>query len=313
MTTAPAAPAAAQGTPAAPAPGAAPAAPAAPAAFEAPWSKAEGMYTIGEGENAKPWYEGIAEEPIKEYIKTKGYANPYEAARAAWNSNQMNKLEPAVQAYLEGKATPEQEAAILNKLGRPESPDKYEFKHPDGVTVDQDLESLGRNIFHKLGVPQTKAQEAMDMWNKAVADKVTKNTEAARVANEKALEELGKTWGADLDKNKAAGNRVLQSLNLKPEVVASIEENMGSAAFVEMMVAIGRRSDEGAFKGGNDNAAGDPNNVANMTPEAAAARIKVLQGDSDFQAKYGTANHPEHKQALELMASLFAKAGKLAA
>lgn len=303
--TEPAAPAAVPGTPAMPAPG------AAAATFETPWSKAEGTYMIGEGDSARPWYEGISEEPIREYMKTKNYANPYEAARAAWSANQMNKLEPAVQAYLEGKATPEQEAAILNKLGRPESADKYTFKHTDGITVDAELETLGRNIFHKLGASQSKAQEAMGMWNKAVSERTAKNTEDARIANEKALEDLGKSWGADLDKNRAAGDRVLKALNLKPEVLASVEENMGSAAFVELLATIGRKTDEGAFKAG-DTPPGNPNDVTNMNPEQAAARIKVLNGDTEFQTKYTTGTHPEHKDAVALMSQLFAKAGKLA-
>lgn len=276
-------------------------------AFQAPWSGKEGVYMIGEGDKAQPWYNGIEEEPIREYMKAKNYANPYEAARAAWNANQINKLSPEVTAVLEGKATPEQENAFYAKLGRPETPDKYEFKHPDGTVVDKDLESLGRNIFHKLGASPAKAQAAMDDWNKAVAAKVAANAEAERTANDAALAALTKTWGSELDKNRAAGERTMKALGLDPAFMEKLEGQIGSATVVELLAKIGRKSDEGAFKGGNDNPGGDPNNPDTMTPEQATAKIASLRGDKDFMAKYETATHPEHATALALMEKLFAK------
>lgn len=280
--------------------------------FTTPWSGKEGVYMIGEGEKAQPWYNGIEEEPIREYMKAKNYANPYEAARAAWNANQINKLSPEITAVLEGKATPEQENAFYAKLGRPESPDKYEFKYPDGTKVDKDLETLGRSIFHSLGASPAKAQAAMDMWEKAVAAKTAANAEADRKANDDALAELTKTWGADLDKNRAAGERTMKALGLDAKFMEKIEGLIGSAVVVELLAKIGRKSDEGGFKGGGDTPPGDPNNPDTMTPEQAAAKITQLRGDAEFNKKYETASHPEHATALALMEKLFAKAGPLA-
>lgn len=277
--------------------------------FAAPWSGKEGLYTIGEGDNAKPWWEGIKEEPIREYMKTKNYANPEEAARAAWSANKLLNERGDPNSIIAPKpdAKPEEWDAFFNKLGRPESPDKYEFKHPEGVTVDADLEKLGRNIFHNLGATPAKAQAAMDMWNKAVMEKTAANAEAERVANETELGELAKTWGADLDKNKAAGERVMKALGLDAKFMEKIEGQIGSAAVVELLAKIGRKSDEGSFKGG-DTPPGDPENVDLMTAEQAQAKITQLQNDTEFQKRYTNKQDPGHAEALAKMEKLFAKA-----
>lgn len=296
----PAAPAA-PGTPApaapapaapAPAPSADPAAPA-PAAPAAPAPAA--------------WWEGKVTEPeIVEFAKAKNYASGEEALRAAWSANKMNKLEPAVQAYLEGKATPEQEAAVLNKL-RPESPDKYEFKHAEGVVVDQNLEKLGRNIFHTLGVPQAKAQVAIDMWNKAIAEQNTANIEASRAANDKAVDDLKKSYGDNLNAMQAAGERVVKSLGLDAAYLTKIEENIGGAAMIELFAKIGMKSAEGKLVD-SQNPPGNPDDPNLMSPEQAAAKQVELRGDPEFMKKYEGKDHLEHATALKLMEQLAAKA-----
>lgn len=304
MSEVPAAPA--PGTPAAPAPGAAPAAPA-PGAFVTPWSNVQGVYSIGEGEAAKPWYEGIEEEPIREYMKEKNYANPYEAARAAWNANKMNKLSPDIEAFVAGKATPEQEAGIFKLLGRPDTPESYDLKAGEGIETVPELNDLAKKIFFETGMPPARAQKAYDMWNEGVTAFNAAQMEVVRQQNETELADLGKRWGTDLEANKVAGNKAVHALGIPNELVEKIEASMGSAPIVELLAIIGKKMGEGTFQGGGNST--DPNDPSTMSPQAAAARIKTLQGDAEFMKKYGDAAHPEHAQALSTMEKLFAKAG----
>lgn len=308
MSEVPAAPA--LGTPAAPAPGAAPAAPApgaAPTGFVTPWSNVQGVYSIGEGEAAKPWYEGIEEEPIREYMKEKNYANPYEAARAAWNANKLNKLSPDIEAFVSGKATPEQEGTIFKMLGRPETSEGYTLKAGEGIQTEAELDTLAKNIFFETGMSPARAQKAYDMWNEGVTKFNAAQAEVVRVENETALTDLGKRWGTDLEANKVAGNKAVHALGVPNELIEKIEANMGSAPIVELLAIIGKKMGEGSFQGGGQTT--DPNDPNTMTPQAAQARIAQLQSDTAFQKKYTDANDPEHKQAVETMVKLFAKAG----
>ena len=123
--------------------------------------------------------------------------------------------------------------------------------------------------------------------------------------NDQELAALQTKWGADLDKNKAAGQRAVQSLGLSNDLIERVEQQIGSAAIVELLATIGRKSDEGGFKAGAGT--GDPNNPDTMTKEQAAAKVAELQNSAEFQQKYTDAKHPGHKDAVELMQRLFAK------
>lgn len=256
------------------------------------------------------WWEGKITEPeVVDFMKAKNYQTPEDAARAAWSANKMMKLEPAIQAFVEGKATPEQEAAVFNRLGRPESGDKYELKPGEGIQVDPGLDKLARGLFHDAGLNQKQADKMFQGWNKAVAEMNAATMAAESAANEAAVSELEKSYGADLAKNKAAGLRVMQSLGLNEQQMDAIQKNIGAAPLIDLMVRIGLKSSEGNFQGGNGGG-GDPNNVSGMSKEQAAARIAQLQIDTDFQAKLKDTSNPEaRKAALTLWEQLHAKAG----
>lgn len=272
--------------------------------FTAPWKDVQGVYKIGEGDAAKPWWEGIQEEDIRQYAEAKQYANPEEAIRAAWSANKMNKMSEDIQAFLKGEANEEQEARVFKQLGRPDAPEAYELKPAEGVEVDPTLDAVARGIFHKLGLNNAKAQATYDQWNEAMGE-VEKAYEAQQTA---ALEALKTKWGPDLEANRVAGNQAVRALGLSNEAVAAIEAASGSAAVVELMAMIGKRLGEAPLKGAGSSGT-DPNDPANMTPEQAKARIAALQSDQTFQAKYTNSTHPEHKQALQTMEKLFAKGG----
>jgi len=293
------------GTPAAPEPGAA--AQGAAQGFETPWSKAEGVYSIGEGENAKPWWSGIQEEPIRAYAEEKKYANPEEALRAAWNANKLNKLTPDIEAFVAGKATPEQEATIHKLMGRPENADAYELKPAEGVQTEAELDALAKKVFFELGVPPARAQKAYDMYNEGVTAFNAAQQAAQQAANDQAMADLTKRWGSDLEANRVAGNKAVHALGIANDLVEKIEANIGSAAIVELLAVIGKKMGEGSFQGASQST--DPNDPNTMTPQAAQSRINTLQADAEFQKKYTDANHPEHKSAVETMQKLFARAG----
>lgn len=308
----------------APAAGAAPQAPAAgaPAAgtpgaehpatvtIEAPWTGKDGVYKIGEGDKAQAWYNAIPEEPVRELMKAKNYANPNELAMAYHNLNKLQNGAPDV-LPAPNWDDPKSVDAFYNKLGRPETADKYELKIPEGVQPDEKFLKVGKEIFHKLGATPAAAQQALEHWEGFVTDYKTTEMETERVENDKAISALETKWGAQLEANRAAGQRAVKALGIDNALIEKVEANIGSAAIVELLAAIGNKSKEGAFVGNGSNNS-DPNNPEGMSAEQAKARITALQGDSAFQAKYTDKNHAEHKDSVELMERLFAKANSTA-
>jgi len=294
--------------PAAPNPGAPPAAPA----VVTPWDGAQGIFTVQMGDKQVPWYDAVPEEPVRQFMAAKQYANPSVAAVALYNANKMINGASDVLAVPGKDADAKAWDAFYTKLGRPEKPDGYEFKFAEGQQVHEPTMAIGKEIFHMLGATPEKAQAAAQRWNEFVSQQQTAVVEANRVANENALKELETSWGADLNANKAAGDRVMKALladkkyGMTEQDLAAIEGAIGVAPLVKLLAAIGKRSEEGTFTGGVNNT-GDPNDPNNMSPEAAKSRIATLQADAEFQKAYTDNAHPGHKQAVDQMVKLFAR------
>ena len=164
----------------------------------------------------------------------------------------------------------------------------------------------GKKAFHEVGLSPKQAQALAEKWQTFVGEQNTTAAGAVGVQNDTELAALETKWGADLAKNKAAGQRVVQALGLPSELMDRVEAQIGAAPLVELLAMIGRKSDEGSFTAGGGN--GDPNNPETMTKEAAASKIAQLQGDQEFQKKYTDKNHPGHSAAVDMMMRLFARA-----
>lgn len=285
-----------------------PPAPAAPAPTEhpvtAPWNGVEGVWNLGEGEAAKPWWNTLPDEAARKHVEAKQYANPNELALANYNLTRLQTGDPAVLSLPAADAPKEQWDAFYTKMGRPESADKYELNFGEGVKTDDNMVKFGKDLFFEMGLDGKRAQAAADKWNSFVAEQNAAAIEADRVANDTELSELTTRWGADLEQNKAAGKRVVEALGLSTEFINRLENNIGSAPVVELLAMIGRKSDEGGFTGGVQM---DPNNPATMNKEQAQNRITQLQSDAAFMAQYMDSKHPSHQEALSLMERLFAR------
>ena len=273
---------------------------------EAPWSGAEGVWSLGEGDAAQPWHATIPEEGARQHVEAKGYKNPAELALANYNLTKLQRGDPTVIGLPGADATPEQMGEFYGKLGRPDAPEGYEFNFAEGVTPDDTMVQFARSTFHEAGLTPKQAQLVADKWNEfAMGQNEATQTQISE-QNEQELTALQTKWGADLDKNKAAGQRAMEALGIDADLVNRVEQQIGSAAVVELLATIGRKSDEGGFT--TSPAGGDPNNPETMTKEQASAKITELSSDADFQKKYIDKNHPGHKDAVDMMQRLYARA-----
>lgn len=279
----------------------------------APWTGVEGTYTIGEGDNAVPWWNGIQEQPIREYMEAKQYANPEEAARAAWNANKLlvGKEDAIIPPGAE--ATPEQWGEFYQKLGRPEQSDAYDLKLPEGVAIPEEILAqttpVAKEILFDLGATPEKAQKAYERWVEMERSYEQKMQEHQAVQNDKELDALVQKWEGEqnLKAMQAAGQRAVKALGLSNEKIEALEANLGSAAVVELMALIGSKAPEGTFVAGGTSG-GDPNDPSQMTPTQAQAAIDKLQNDKTFQDAYTNKANPQHQEALQRMELLFKKA-----
>lgn len=278
----------------------------------APWSGAsEGPWKVGEAGKEVPWFNTIPEPEVRDLMTMKAYKNPHELALAYHSLNKMQNGAGDVIALPPKDATPDQVNAFYAKLGRPDAPDKYEIKIPDGVQVDPELLTWGKTLSHKLGLNPTQAQTLVDEWNTMIGARGAKATEAEQVTNAAemtALEGKWKAGGKDLTAEKTAGLAALKSLGPDAAaVVEKVEAAIGTAPVVELLALIGARTKEGTLGpgGGGNN---DPLSPENMSKEQANAAITALYADANFMSVYNDPKHPAHKLNVDKMLALQMKA-----
>lgn len=128
------------------------------------------------------------------------------------------------------KATDEERAAFLNKLGRPEKPDGYEFKVPEklpeNLPYDAERAKGFKQLAHDLGLTAAQAgrvhdwaaENAVNDFSNATAQMQQQTEERARGETDKLVKRWGPLDGETARANLEFADRVLQQAG-GPELV----------------------------------------------------------------------------------------------
>lgn len=256
-----------QGAPAAPA---APATPAAPAA-QAPWYSTADADTVG-------------------WMETKGYKadqlTPEVALRAIQGHRNAEKYMgvPADQLIRLPKGDdPKAMEAVYDKLGRPADPSKYELKVPDNA--DKGFVEWARGTFHKAGLNNAQANAITAEMFKFSETAAQAKAQADAQATQEGVKTLQKEWGSAFEQNTAIADRAAAAFGMDEKQLLGLKAAMGADGAMKFLHTIGTKLGEDQFvtgKGGGGFGA--------MTPAAAQAQIKTLQGDAEFRTKLVNGN-----------------------
>lgn len=132
-------------------------------------------------------------------------------------------------------AKPEEVQEYLNKLGRPEAPDKYEFQVPkdlpEEVPYDADRATEFKQLAHEIGLTQAQAQRLHDWVAKnAVGDfnvsqeaSNQRKVETAKSETQKLIKLWGPLDGDTMKANMSFADRALQ-LAFPPEALSALQQ-----------------------------------------------------------------------------------------
>lgn len=167
---------------------------------------------------ADPFAELNLEADTREWLEKRGVKGVGDAVKLAREQDKL--LGNAIR--VPGKdAKPEEVEAYLNKLGRPETADKYELappeKLPEDLPYDGERAKSFKDLAHKLGLTQQQAKSIHD-WaaENAVNDftgaqqaKHAKSVEIAKGETEKLVKLWGPLDGETMKTNLAFADKVL--------------------------------------------------------------------------------------------------------
>ena len=184
------------------------------------------------------------------------------------------------------------------KLGRPESPEKYNFDvKSDVVNMDESAIKSFAEQSHKLGLNNKQAEGILDFYKNNMegsAQQAKIDTETAQSQSE---QELRQEWGRDFDgKVKQAG--ALAKANINPEVLDMTLSNgirlgdhpeiiKGFAKIADMM------SEDKIVATESENV----NTIADIETE-----ISTITNDTD--GPYWNKQHPDHDKVVQQVYTL---------
>lgn len=204
-------------------------------------------------------------------------------------------------------AGPEDWDVVWSRLGRPETPDKYELKPPDDlpeqVKVSDELMTEYRTEAHKLGILPKQAQGLLEWFLGANAKEI------------QALDQQGKEYKANTEATlrKKWGKAYPEKVSLATNTFAHLGSQIGEDSFQSLSnlmdeTGLGDHplmleffSKVGELIG-EDVITGKPRTSFALTPEQATAEIAKIQGDPKHP--YYQKDHPEHNLAVRRMAEL---------
>jgi len=222
------------------------------------------------------------------WLQSKGHHSKDAAAAAAALAQQYRQLESyrgipgeRILALPEDMTAPGALDQVYAKLGRPGSAADYTFPVAQDKS-DQPLAEALAPVAHKLGLSQKQAEalfvDLRDMTAKEIADGV----EQHNTANQASHADLQRKWGDNFPINMQIARQTAQKLvGNDAAVIERLEEALGYGPVIEMFHKIGAASGEAPYIGGVN-----AQQYGVTTPEAAAAKLKALEGDAEFRKKF---------------------------
>ncbi len=243
-----------------------------------------------------PWY-GEIEGDLKGWVENKGWKSAHDALNSAWNLEKMfgaDKAGNTVVMPKEGDA--EGWNSLYNRLGRPETPEEYKFKLPEGV----DPSNLNgfKEIAHRHGLTQSQFENVITEYDKMVDENQERSQNEYKQKQAEQLAELKKEWGLAYDQNLNLANRAAAKFGFTEEEMQSMQDSIGSKSMLQKLSAIGKAFGEDSF------ISGENTSEFVLSPAAAQAQISDLNMDKNFMEAYFSNEHPGHQAAVDKMSKL---------
>jgi hypothetical protein len=164
----------------------------------------------------KTWKEAISEEfrndpNIEKFTEIDALAKSYINATKMIGQDKV--------AVTNKNSTEDQWNEVYDKLGRPESSDKYSLNvKSDVVPIDEGSIKQFADNAHKLGLNQKQAEGILDFYKTNMEGMAQQSQVDTETAQAQSAQELRQEWGREFDTNvKKAG--ALAKANMNPDIL----------------------------------------------------------------------------------------------
>jgi len=185
---------------------------------------------------------------------------------------------------------------VYTQLGRPSSPDGYDYEVPEGG--DANLAEWARGTFHKLGLSKTQGEgflKEYDDFAKGFVEESAETLETELAAQQLALKQ---EWGAAYDAQMKQAKAGARALGLADEVIDGLQKQVGFDGVMKAMQQVGAKVGEDTFVGGGPGETGD---MRVMTPQQAQDRLTELKATKEWADKYRSGDPKARRESEALL------------
>ncbi len=209
-----------------------------------------GQNGSGQGSDDNEWTT-VLDDDTRQLVEQKGYKSPNDLGKAYRELSK--KLGERVPEPPADDADTEAWDAYYKSIGRPDTPEKYEFKIPEGVPenipYDSDFATKFKNWAHKSGLTPKQAQSLHDQYVNdfagqmgTVQEQVTEKVQTAHAAIQK---EWGDAESEGYRQNVELARRAMVQLDLKDDLTGSglldADGNVTSAKVAFALARVGSK------------------------------------------------------------------------
>lgn len=237
------------------------------------------------------WVTKLTDPALRESKSLARFQNPEASFKAYLEAEKALGSRVAIPGE---KATAEERATFYNRLGRPESADKYDIsatKVPENIPVDKEFQTAALAKMHESGLTQTQASGLYDFYMQHAVGNVTssaKEVENKRAANKL---ELQKEYGKDYDGNMKLAYQAVKKFGGQPILDWLDKSGLGdNPNIARLFVNIGKALGEDIASGSGDGGF----NKGKQTE--ALAEIEKIKKDPESAAIFKDSQHPKNKE-----------------
>lgn len=245
----------------------------------------------------EPWWHGkVSNDDNKGWLANKGFKD-----LDTWVESHKNLEKLVGSQRLAIPQGPDDTAnwdKVFNALGRPEKPEQYEFKAPEGRELNAELVGHFAPLMHGLGLNQRQASGLVEAYTALEVQRQQQEEAAFAAKSEEDVRSLRSEWGETFDAKIELGRRALRQFGMT-EHVDALEKALGTKGLLSLVARIGEGLGEHRIENGKDGGS------FGMTPAAAQQRIAELRADPNWSRAYLAGDADKKAEMARLMKAAY--------
>lgn len=249
------------------------------------------------GDEVHGWMKDMPDD-LKGNASLKRYTDIQSLAKAYINSEKMIGKDKVV--LPDQHATDEDWQNFFQKVGLPESVDKYEVKGPkDAKYVEAEAIAELKPLAHKLGILPKQLEGILNWYEERSGKVIGTHTQAEQAKLAGGVADLKKEWGQAFDTKLSWAARLMDE-----NAIDGLEELRNNPQFgsnpvlLKFLAKVG----EGLYKEDTIRN-GEHGGRFILSPAEAQERINAITGDSAHP--YFNPEHPNHSKAVDEVKKLY--------